>query len=246
MSGRAVSERAIIVIGAGDATGGAVARRFAREGFIACPVRRTRDHLADLTAEIEAAGGRCVPFGVDARVEADVIDLFEQVERDIAPVEAFVFNIGANARFPFLDLEERKFRKIWEMACYAGYLTARQAAIRMAPRGRGTIIFTGASASVKGYAQGVAFASAKFALRGMAQAMARELSPQGIHVAHSIIDGAIDTAFIRNNFPDRYKMKEEGGILNPESIAEAYWMLHKQPRDAWTHEMDLRPWMESF
>lgn len=241
-----MSDRAIVVIGAGDATGGAVAKRFAREGFVACPVRRKKAHLDALTAEIESTGGRCVPFGVDARIEPDVIALFDQVEHDIAPVEALVFNIGANARFPFTELEERKFRKIWEMACYAGYLTARQAAIRMKARGRGTIIFTGASASVKGFAGGAAFAAAKFGLRGMAQSMARELAPAGIHVAHSLIDGAIDTAFIRDNFPDRYAQKDQDGILNPDSIADAYWMLHNQTRDAWTHELDLRPWMETF
>ncbi|MEX2519002.1 MAG: SDR family NAD(P)-dependent oxidoreductase [Paracoccaceae bacterium] len=239
-------DRAAVVIGAGDATGGAVARRFARGGYIACPVRRNAEALAPLIAEIEAAGGRCRPFGVDARVEAEVVALFETVERDVAPVDVCVFNIGANARFPFLELEERKFRKIWEMAAYAGYLCCRQAAIRMAARGRGTIILTGASASTRGYAQGAAFAAAKFALRGMAQSMARELAPMGIHVAHVVIDGGIDTAFIRDNFPERYALKSEDGILNPESIADTYWMLHNQPRDAWTHEMDLRPWMESF
>ncbi|WP_340110267.1 SDR family NAD(P)-dependent oxidoreductase [Pikeienuella sp. HZG-20] len=239
-------DKAAVVIGAGDATGGAVARRFAKAGFIACPVRRTLDALGPLVAEIGAAGGRAVPFGCDARVEAQVVDLFETIERDVAPIEICVFNVGANARFPFLDLEERKFRKIWEMAAYAGYLTCRQAAIRMAARGRGTIIVTGASASVKGYANGAAFASAKFALRGMTQAMARELGPRGVHVAHVVIDAAIDTAFTRENFPERYALKAEDGILNPESVAETYFMLYNQPRDAWTHEMDLRPWREDF
>lgn len=241
-----MTKKAIVVIGAGDATGGAIAKRFAREGFIACPVRRRAEALAPLVAEIEAEGGRAVPFGCDARIESAVMEMFETIERDIAPVEVCVFNIGANARFPFLELEERKFRKIWEMAAYAGYLTCRQAAIRMAARGRGTIIVTGASASVKGYAGGAAFASAKFALRGMTQAMARELGPMGVHVAHAVIDGAIDTAFIRDNFPERYALKAEDGILNPDSIAETYLMLHRQPRDAWTHEMDLRPWNEDF
>lgn len=241
-----MSDRAIVVVGAGDATGGAVAKRFAREGFVACPARRRQGSLDGLKAEIEGAGGRCVPFGCDARVEAEVVDLFETVERDVAPVEVCVFNIGANARFPFLELEERKFRKIWEMAAYAGYLTCRQAALRMAERGRGTILVTGASASLKGYRNGAAFASAKFALRGMTQAMARELAPMGVHVAHVVIDGAIDTAFIREMFPERYALKDEAGVLNPESIAETYWMLHNQPRDAWTQEMDLRPWMEEY
>lgn len=237
---------AAIVVGAGDATGAAVARRFAAGGYVACPVRRRAQALEPLRAEIEAAGGACRPFGADARDEGAMVDLFETVEREVSPVEVCVFNIGANARFPFLELEERKFRKIWEMAAYAGYLVCRQAALRMAPRGRGTIILTGASASVKGYAHGAAFASAKFALRGMAQSMARELGPMGIHVAHVVIDGAIDTAFIREMFPERYALKDQGGLLSPEDIAETYWMLHNQPRTAWTHEMDLRPFIESF
>ncbi|QIE55379.1 SDR family oxidoreductase [Pikeienuella piscinae] len=241
-----MSERAVVVIGAGDATGGAVARRFAREDYIACPVRRSEEALAPLIADIEAAGGRAHPFGCDARVESEVVALFETIEREVAPIEVCVFNIGANARFPFLELEEKKFRKIWEMAAYAGYLTCRQAALRMAARGQGTILVTGASASVKGYANGAAFASAKFALRGMTQAMARELGPLGVHVAHVVIDGAIDTAFIRDMFPERYALKADDGILNPDSIAETYWMLHNQPRDAWTLEMDIRPWREEF
>lgn len=246
MNERALNERAAVIVGAGDATGGAIARRFARGGFVACPVRRTEAALRPLVAEIEAAGGRARPFGCDARIESEVVALFETIEREVAPIEICVFNIGANARFPFLELEERKFRKIWEMAAYAGYLTCRQAAIRMAARSRGTILVTGASASLKGYANGAAFASAKFALRGMTQAMARELGPLGVHVAHVVIDGAIDTAFIRDMFPERYALKASGGILNPESIAETYWMLHGQPRDAWTHEMDIRPWREEF
>lgn len=239
-------EKAIVVVGAGDATGGAVTKRFAREGFVACPVRRKRENLDALAAEIEGSGGLCVPFGCDARVEEEVVALFEAVEREVAPVEVCVFNVGANARFPFLELEERKFRKIWEMAAYAGYLACRQAALRMAARGRGTILVTGASASMKGFVDGAAFASAKFALRGMTQSMARELAPMGVHVAHVVIDGAIDTAFIRNMFPERYALKDQNGVLNPESIAETYWMLHNQPRDAWAQEMDLRPWMESY
>lgn len=246
MSPEEDEKRAIIVVGAGDATGGAVAKRFAREGYIACPVRRNLANLNGLKAAIEEEGGVCVPFGVDARVEEEVIDLFETVERDIAPVGVCVFNVGANARFPFLDLEERKFRKIWEMAAYAGYLTCRQAAIRMAARGSGTIIVTGASASMKGYKNGAAFASAKFALRGMTQSMARELAPMGVHVAHAVIDGAIDTDFIRQMFPEKYEQKVFDGILRPESIADTYWMLHNQPRDAWTQEIDLRPWKEEY
>jgi short-subunit dehydrogenase len=132
------------------------------------------------------------------------------------------------------------------MACFAGFLTAREAARRMVTRGQGTMLFTGATASLRGSANFAAFSGAKHALRALAQSMARELGPRGIHVAHTVIDGAIDTEFIRENFPERYALKEKDGILHPEHIADSYWMLHTQPRDAWTHELDLRPWMEKF
>jgi len=241
-----MTTRSIIVVGAGDALGGAVARRFAQEGFDAVIVRRNAEQLEPLAAAIRAAGGRAHPFGVDARKEDEMVALFDRVEAEIAPIEACVFNIGANVRFPIGDTTARVFLKVWEMACFGGFLAGREAARRMTPRGRGTIIFTGATASVRGREGFAAFASAKHGLRALAQSMARELGPQGIHVAHTIIDGAIDTAFIRDNFPDRYALKDQDGILNPEHIADAYWGLHAQPRDAWTHELDLRPWMESF
>ncbi|MDX5366621.1 MAG: SDR family oxidoreductase [Alphaproteobacteria bacterium] len=238
--------KAAIVIGAGDATGGAVARRFARGGYVACVTRRNEEKLAPLLDEIKAEGGEARGFGSDARDEAQVIELFSTVEREVGPVEVLVFNIGANVNFPIAETTERVYRKVWEMAAFAGFLTGREAARVMTPRGRGTIIFTGATASLRGGPGFAAFAGAKFALRALAQSMARELGPKGIHVAHPIIDGAIDTAFIRDNFPSRYALKEQDGILNPEHIAEAYWQLHVQPRDAWTHELDLRPWMETF
>jgi NAD(P)-dependent dehydrogenase (short-subunit alcohol dehydrogenase family) len=136
--------------------------------------------------------------------------------------------------------------KVWEMACFAGFLMGRESARVMLPRGRGTILFTGASASLRGRDGFSAFAGAKAGLRALAQSMARELAPRGIHVAHAVIDGAIDTAFIRDTFPERYALKDRDGILNPDHIAESYWMLHCQPRDAWTHELDLRPWTESW
>ncbi len=235
-----------LVIGAGDATGGAIAKRFAREGYTACVTRRNVDQLSPLVEEIAAAGGSAHPFGCDARVEAQMVELFEHIERDIGPIEVVVFNIGANVRFSITETTERVYRKVWEMAALAGFLTGREAAKAMLPRQKGTIIFTGATASLRGGVGFSAFAGAKFALRALAQSMARELGPQGIHVAHPIIDGAIDTAFIRDTFPERYALKEQDGILNPEHIAEQYWQLHCQPRDSWTHELDLRPWMETF
>ncbi|MDB5430528.1 MAG: short-chain dehydrogenase [Caulobacter sp.] len=241
-----MADKVALVIGAGDATGGAIARRFAREGLAAVIVRRDVEHLSDLTAAIQAEGGQAHPFGVDARREEPMIELFDRVERDIGPLEAVVFNIGANVRFPIEETTARVYTKVWEMAAFAGFLTGREAARRMLPRCRGTIIFTGATASLRGGSGFSAFAGAKFALRALAQSMARELGPKGIHVAHTIIDGAIDTAWIAENFPERHVLKDRDGILNPDHIADAYWMLHSQPRDAWTHELDLRPWMETF
>ena len=238
--------KAIRVIGAGDATGGAVARRFAREGYVACVTRRSEEKLAQLVERIASEGGKAHGFGSDARKEEEMVALVDRIERDIAPIEVAVFNVGANVRFDVTETTSRVYFKVWEMACFGGFLMGREVARRMLPRGRGTIIFTGATASLRGRAGFSAFAGAKHGLRALAQSMARELGPQGIHVAHPIIDGAIDTDFIRTTFPELYARREEGGILDPEHIAEAYWQLHLQPRDAWTHEMDLRPWTESW
>jgi NAD(P)-dependent dehydrogenase (short-subunit alcohol dehydrogenase family) len=238
--------KAILVVGAGDATGGAIARRFAREGYIACVTRRTADKLAPLVARIRADGGQAHGIASDARKEDDTIALVARIEREIAPIEVAVFNIGANVRFAVTDTTERVYRKVWEMGALAGFLTGREAAKAMLPRGRGTIIFTGATASLRGAAGFSAFAGAKHALRALAQSMARELGPKGIHVAHAVIDGAIDTQFIAENFPERYARKASDGILDPDAIAEAYWQLHCQHRSAWTFELDLRPWSETW
>jgi len=239
-------KRAVLVVGAGDATGGAIARRFAREGFIVCLTRRNADKLAPLLTRIEADGGIAHGFGSDARDEAAVVELCARIERDIAPIEVAVFNVGGNVRFGITETTERVYRKVWEQGCYAGFLVGREAAKSMLPRGRGTILFTGATASLRGAAGFAAFASAKHGLRALAQSMARELGPQGIHVAHVVIDGAIDTQFIAEMFPDRYALKDSDGILDPEAIADAYWQLHCQHRSAWTFELDLRPWMERW
>lgn len=235
-----------LVVGAGEATGGAIARRFAREGFVACVTRRNADKLAPLVAQIESGGGRAVAFGSDARREDQVVELVQKIERDVGPIEVCVFNVGGNVRFPIRELTARVYTKVWEMAALAGFLVGREAAKVMVPRGRGTILYTGATASLRGGKGFAAFAGAKFALRALAQSMARELGPEGIHVAHVVVDGAIDTPFIRENFPERYALKDQAGILDPEAIAENYWRLHVQPRSAWTHELDLRPWMERW
>ncbi|UUS57537.1 MULTISPECIES: SDR family oxidoreductase [unclassified Acinetobacter] len=240
------SSKVALVIGAGDATGGEIAKRFAREGYIACMTRRNADKLQPLIDEIEQLGGKAYGFASDARKEEQVIELIEHIESNIGPIEVMVFNIGANVPCSILEETARKYFKIWEMACFSAFLTGREVAKRMVSRESGTIIFTGATAGVRGAAGFAAFAGAKHALRALAQSMARELGPRNIHVAHVVVDGAIDTDFIKDTFPDLYVKKAQDGILNPVHIAENYWHLSQQPRDAWTHELDLRPWMERW
>jgi NAD(P)-dependent dehydrogenase (short-subunit alcohol dehydrogenase family) len=239
-------KKVVLVIGAGDATGGAIAKRFAREGYIACVTRRSADKLQPLVDAINAEGGQAYGFASDARKEEDVIALVEHIETRIGPIEAFVFNIGANVPCSILEETARKYFKIWEMACFSGFLNGREVAKRMVKRQRGTILFTGATAGLRGASGFAAFAGAKHGIRALAQSMARELGPLNVHVAHVVVDGAIDTDFIRTQFPDRYALKDEDGILNPEHIADNYWFLHSQPRDAWTFELDLRPWSERW
>lgn len=240
------NKKVVLVVGAGDATGGAIAKRFAQEGFVACVTRRSADKLQPLVDGIRAQGGEAHGFACDARKEDDVIALIEQIENQIGPIEAFVFNIGANVPCSILEETARKYFKIWEMACFSGFLNAREVAKRMVKRQRGTILFTGATAGLRGASGFAAFAGAKHGIRALAQSMARELGPLNIHVAHVVVDGAIDTDFIRDHFPEKYATKDQDGILNPEHIADNYWHLHSQPRDAWTFELDLRPWNERW
>ena len=235
-----------LVVGAGDATGGAIARRFAREGYTVCITRRKVEKLDDLVAAIEAEGGSVRAFGSDARREEAAVALIEEIERDIGPIDVAVYNIGGNVRFPITETTSRVYFKVWEMCALGGFLMGREVAKAMIPRGHGSILFTGATASMRGGEGYAAFAGGKHALRALAQSMARELGPKGIHVAHVVIDGAIDTQFIAEMFPEAYALKDQDGILNPEHIAEAYLMLHNQPRSAWTFEMDMRPWMETW
>ena len=197
-------KKVVVVMGAGDATGGAVARRFAREGYFACVCRRNVDKLQPLVARIEQEGGEVRAFGADGRKEDQIATLFATIEKEIGPVEVCVFNVGGNVRFPVIETTSRVYYKVWEMGCFAGFLTAREAARYMLSRGQGTILFTGATASLRGASGFSAFAGAKFALRALAQSMAREFSPQGIHVSHVVIDGAIDTEWIEKMFPQRY------------------------------------------
>ena len=239
------SANVALVIGAGDFLGGAIARRFAREGYHAVVTRRRGD-LSELISSIEDAGGAVTGLHSDARDEEEVVALVEKIEAEIGPVEAFVFNVGGNVRFPVLETTARVYRKVWEMCALAGFLTGREVARRMVERGRGTILFTGATASLRGADGYSAFAGGKHALRALAQSMARELGPQGIHVGHVVIDGPIDTASTRALFPDWFEERPEDGIMQPDDLAEIYWQLHSQPRSAWTFETDVRSYLEPW
>jgi NAD(P)-dependent dehydrogenase (short-subunit alcohol dehydrogenase family) len=236
------------VIGAGDFIGAAIAKRFAAEGFVIFAGRRNAEKLAPLVADIEASGGSIVARGLDARKEEDITAFLREADAH-APLQVCIFNVGGNVNFPVLDTTERVFRKVWELACYAGFLTGREAARLMLPRGGGCIFFTGATASMRGGIGYAAFASAKSGLRAVAQSMARELGPKNIHVAHRIIDAGVDTAFVRERIkqqagPQALENLEPDQLMNPASVAEAYWQLYRQPRDAWTFELDLRPYRE--
>ncbi len=237
-----------LIVGAGDGVGAAIARAFAREGLTVCITRRPRnlDQLEAVAASIRAEGGQAHAFGVDARVEAEMIALVDRIEADIGPLQVVVFNIGANVRFPVVDTTAQVYSKVWEMAALAGFFAGREAARVMRPRGKGTILFTGATASTRGGAGFSAFAGAKAALRQLAQSLAREMGPQGIHVAHVVVDGMIDGAFARSIAPDIQALLDADAILKPEEIAKNYVWLHNQQRSAWTFELDLRPWKETW
>lgn len=240
--------KAALIVGAGDATGGAIARAFAHEGFVACVNRRSRnaDQLEALAQSIRDAGFSAVSYPGDARIEDEVVAMVDAIERDVGPIEVAVFNIGANVNLSILEMTAQVYRKVWEMAAFAGFLMGREVAKRMVARQSGTIIFTGATASLRGGSGYSAFSGAKASLRMLAQSMARELGPHNIHVAHIVIDGGIDTEFIRGLRPDFDEAKAADKVLSPDAIGAQYVALHKQHRSAWTHEMDLRPWAETF
>ena len=238
-----------LLVGAGDYIGAAIAKRFAAGGFTVCLARRSGDKNAGLVAEIEAEGGKAHSYSFDAREEDQVINGINTIESEVGALDIVIFNVGGNVNFPLIETTERVFRKVWMRACLGGFLTGREAAKHMLARGHGSIFFTGATASIRGGKGYSAFSSAKFGLRALAQSMARELGPQGIHVAHLIIDAGVDTEFVRQ------RISAAGGnpdslapdtLMRPESVAEAYWQLHHQSRDAWTHECDLRPFAETF
>lgn len=235
-----------VIVGAGDGLGAGTAQAFARDGMTVVASRRKQAPLDALVAGIEAEGGRAVGIACDARDEDQVVALFDRIEDEIGPVEMAMFNAGAWHNAPILEMTSRIYRQVWDTAAFAGFLVGREAARRMAPRGQGTILFTGATASVRGGAGFAAFSGAKQALRGLSQSMARELGPKGIHVAHVIVDGQIDTEAVREKFPDRVAALPEDGLMLPAEIGAQFVALHRQTRSAWTFEMDLRPWAEQW
>lgn len=244
-----VSPPVAFIVGAGDYIGAAIAKRFATGGFTVCMGRRNGDKLAPLIDEITASGGTAHGFSMDARLEDSVAEVFQTIESTIGPIEVVIFNVGGNVRFDIQDTTARVFRKVWEMAAFSGFLVGREAARHLAPRGKGSLFFTGASASMRGNAGYAAFGAGKAALRSLAQTLVKELGPHGIHVAHLVIDAGVDTAFVRERMAaggiDANSLPPDT-LMNPKSVAEAYWMLHQQTRDGWTFELDIRPYAEKW
>jgi NAD(P)-dependent dehydrogenase (short-subunit alcohol dehydrogenase family) len=245
----AESKGVAVLVGAGDAIGAAVARRFARGGYTVCIARRDAAKSQALVDEMKADGLDVRAFSVDARQESAVQDFFAQVEKDVGPIEVCLYNAGSNVNKPLLETTEKLFFKAWELACYGGFLVGREAARYMTQRGRGTILFTGATASVRGGVGFAAFSSAKFGLRAVAQAMARELGPKNIHVVHLLIDAAVDSDAIHQRMAAKgvdARAMPADSMTKTSSIADAYWFAHTQHRDGWTHELDLRPSVEKW
>ena len=241
-----MSERPLaLVAGVGDGLGQAVARRFARAGHLAVLVARKEDKLRRIAAQIAAEGGEAVVKPTDLRDDDQVQALFDDVAA-LGRIDVAVFNAGAQHRQPFLEIEPSMFEKVWRLGCRAGFVVGQAAARQMVEHGRGTIIFTGATSATRGGAEFTAFAAGKAGLRSIAQSMARSLGPRGIHVCHVIVDGAIDMPAIHERFPDLVASLPEGGMLDTDAIAETYYALHRQDRSAWTLEIDVRPWCETF
>lgn len=239
------SSETALVVGAGEFLGSAIARRFASEGYHLVATRRRGD-LDALVSAIESSGGSATGIHTDARDEQAVVDLVDSIERDLGPMAVAVFNVGGNVRFGLTETTAQVYRKVWELCAFAGFLVGREVAKRMLPRGRGTILFTGATASLRGADGYAAFAGGKHALRALAQSMARELGSKGIHVGHVVIDGPIDTDATRAMFPDWFAARPPDGIMQPDDLAEIFWQLHRQPRSAWTFETDVRTYVEPW
>jgi NAD(P)-dependent dehydrogenase (short-subunit alcohol dehydrogenase family) len=239
-------KKVALVIGAGVATGGAVAKRFAREGYIACMARRQGEKLQGLIDDIEAEGGEAYGYSCDATEEDEVVELIEKIEAEHGPIEMACYNAAVGAAHSITDFPAKVYERVWRINTFGAFLMGREVSKRMVERGRGTILFTGATSALRGKAGLAAFAGSKHALRALTESMARELFPQNIHVAHIIIDGPIDTPLIRKMQPKTFEERPEDGVLLPDDIAETYWTIHQQPRSAWLSETTLRPWVEPW
>lgn len=239
----------VVGVGAEQGLGAALCRRFAAEGYHVVIAGRTPAKIDTVAAAISAAGGSAGTAAIDAADEAAVVALFEAAfapRDDTAPPDLVVFNAGINRPIGFRDVTAAEFEEFWRVCCFGGFLVGREAARHLAPLGRGTVIFTGASASLRGKAGFAQFAAAKAGLRMVSQSMAREFGPLGLHVAHAIIDGGIDGKRLRARRPDLAGERGANGLLNIDAIADTYWHIHRQHPSAWTQEIDLRPYRESF
>lgn len=236
------SSKVAVILGVGPGLGAAIAHRFAQENFAVALMARNLDKLAPIQTEVEASGARAISVAVDATAPVSVKAAFEQVCSQLGHVDVFVYNAGAFQVAGILELTPEQFETNWKINCFGAFLGAQQVLPAMVERGEGTILLTGATAALKGSARFAGLAVGKFGLRALAQSLAREFGPQGIHVAHIVVDGMINTARVRTIAPN----KEEHTLLNPEAIAEMYWQLHKQDKTAWTLELDLRPAVEKF
>jgi len=244
----------VVGVGAERGLGAAVARRFAAGGHRVLVAGRTAAKIAAVAESIAEAGGMAEGLVADATNEDDVLRLFDRAfgspdasapSRD-GDADVVVFNAGTIQRSGLRDVSVARFEELWRVCCLGGFLVAREAARRLVPRGRGTVLLTGASASLRGKENFAAFAAAKAGLRMVAQSMAREFGPQGLHVAHVVIDGGIDGERLRSARPQAADGRDADALLDIDAIAESYWQIHRQHRSAWTQEMDLRPWKESF
>ncbi|HEY8426914.1 MAG TPA: SDR family NAD(P)-dependent oxidoreductase [Sandaracinaceae bacterium] len=231
-----------VVVGVGPGLGAAAARRFARGGLSVAMMARDTSKLEPLRSELETEGRTTIAVRCDASEEASVREAFARVREELGDPTVLIYNAGTFRMGGILDVSPEDFERCFRVGAFGAFLAAREVAPAMVAHGRGTMIFTGATASLRGSARFLALASPKFALRGLAQSLARELGPKGVHVAHAIIDGQIDAPHTRAMFPDR----GDETFLSPDAIAEAYWQLHVQDRTAWTHEIDLRPAVEKW
>ncbi|HJO24785.1 MAG: SDR family NAD(P)-dependent oxidoreductase [Myxococcota bacterium] len=233
-------------VGADEGVGAALCRRFAREGLHVFPSGRTPERVAAVAGRIREAGGAATAVAGDATDAADVEAVFDAAECEAGVPELVVFNVGNNRFRSLLEMDDAFFEGLWRVCCFGGFLVGRAAARRMVPVGAGSLIFTGATASLRSRPPFTAFASAKAGLRALAHGMAREFGPQGLHVGHVVIDGVIDGNAVNSRFPQLKERLGADGMLAVDAIAEAYWNLHRQDRSAWTLELDLRPHKEPF